>query len=160
MIQLSAQQLPSFAEESSTRGLPEQVSMFSDENLTEQERYLKKKDPETFLYMMILRKMRKNPEAKVTERTKQHMVTIAEDPNQIHNATVTKYKTLNYEKFNKTDADADIFKTVGVIKAAEEDEFSKRRAEFNDYCLKLIDAAIKEEPMSKTDAAKSPIHRA
>ena len=64
MIHLSQSKLPSFAEDSSNQ---ERMSMATDQNLTEQERYLKKTDPETFLYMMILRKMRKNPEAKVTD---------------------------------------------------------------------------------------------
>ena len=108
--------------------------------------------------MMILRKMRKNPEAKVVDKTKQHMVTITEDPNQIHNATVTKYKTLNYSKFQKREKNSNTF-NLGVIgDEEEENEFTRRRAEFSNYCLKLIDAAIKEEPMSKTDAAKSPIN--
>lgn len=40
--------------------------MFSDERLNEQERYLKRKDPETFLYMMVLRLIGRNPDAKVT----------------------------------------------------------------------------------------------
>ena len=95
--------------------------------------------------MMILRKMRKNPESKVVDKTKQHMVTITEDPNQIHNATVTKYKTLNYSKFQKREKNANTFNRCGVIGDEDaEDEFSKRRAEFSNYCLKLIDAAIKE----------------
>ena len=74
--------------------------------------------------MMILRKMRKNPNAKTTDKSKQHMVTITEDPNQIHNATVSKYKSLNYSKQKKQEKDANTFNRCGVIQDEEEvDEF-------------------------------------
>ena len=89
------------------------------------------------------------------------MVTISEDPNAIHNATITKYKTLDYEKYNKTDRNAETFNKTGVIKDEDDDDqYRKQRAEFRDYCRKVIDSTIKEEQMSKTDAAKSPINRA
>ena len=42
--------------------------------------------------MQILKKMRKNPDSNIIKNEKHELVTITEDPNQIHNATVTKYK--------------------------------------------------------------------
>ena len=74
--------------------------------------------------MMILKKMRKNPDAKTVDKTKQHMVTITEDPSQIHNATVTKYKSLDYEKYKPQDKNLEQFNATSVIKDADgENEF-------------------------------------
>lgn len=71
MVHLSQSKLPSagfpHAHDASIQSSEERAaSLFSDERLNERERYLKRVDPETFLYMMVLRLIGRNPDAKVT----------------------------------------------------------------------------------------------
>ena len=110
------------------------------------------------MYMQVLKLMKHNPEGNVINKKKQSMVTITEDPNNLHNAIVSEYKTLDYNKKKKAPRNSDVINRVGVIGIeGEVDEFIQKRGEFSRYCQKLVDAAVKEKPMNKKDAAKSPI---
>lgn len=135
MVHLSQSKLPSFAHDQSIQSSEEKTSMFSDERLNERERALKKKDPETFMYMMILRMIHRNPDANLLNKKKRCLVTITEDPDNLHNSIVSEYKALDYHRQTKLPRNSDVINRVGVVGVeGEVDEFIQRRAEFSKYC--------------------------
>ena len=68
-------------------------------------------------------------------------------------------KPLLYKKVERDDKDS-IFKQSGVIheESFEFDEMKRRRAEYVNYCIKKIKAAIKDEAMDENEAKKSPLN--
>ena len=69
---------------------------------------IRRRDPETFLYLMLLKKMKQNPSANVTTETKHEMV--SGQPGE-----VGELKSLIYTKAEKYDKNKEIFKAKGVI---------------------------------------------
>ena len=85
--------------------------------------------------MMLLKRMKHNPEGNVLNKKKQSMVTITEDPNNLHNAIVSEYKSLDYNRKKKAPRNSDVINRVGVIGIeGEVDEFIQKRGEFSRYC--------------------------
>ena len=120
--------------------------MFSDERLNEQERYLKRKDPETFLYMMVLRLIGRNPDAKVTNSNYRCFATLDLDDDGN-----TRFEGAVLGRHKRRPRDGEFINKDGVVNRVgllgvegEVDEFIQRRAEFGRYCQKLVDAAVKE----------------
>lgn len=68
-------------------------------------------------------------------------------------------RPLLYRKAEKEDKNA-IFKQQGVIheESFEFDEMKRRRSEYVNYCIKKIEAAIKDVAMDDNEAKKSPLN--
>ena len=135
------------------------TSSFGDHiYLTPDEERIRHTDPETFLYLMMLKKMPPNPNAKVTQKTK-HEFWVDMEKYMTDPAGYGQLKTLFYEKIKRAGKDSE-FKNNGVIheESFEFDEMKRRRNEYVNYCIKKIVCAIKDEPMPEKDAKKSPLN--
>ena len=123
-----------------------------DLEITQEEEIVRKNDPETFLYLMLLKKMKKNPQANVTKDLKQEIISEAKED-------FGALKPLKYKKLEKPDQDNN-FKQAGVIQedSFQFDQLKRRRKEYMEYCLKKINAAIHDETMSPKDQNKSPLN--
>ena len=120
--------------------------------ITPEEEMVRRTDPETFLYLILLKKMKQNPSANVTTKIKKEIISDKdEDFGQL--------KPLKYRKLDRDDKDT-IFKQSGVIheESFEFDEMGRRRAEYVNYCINKIKAAIKDEAMDESEAKKSPLN--
>lgn len=123
-----------------------------DIQLSKEEEMVRRRDPETFLYLMLLKKMKKNPQAKVTQEMKKEIISESKED-------FGRLKPLIYRKPAREDKDA-IFKPSGVVheESFQFDEMKRRRAEYVNYCIKKIIAAIKDEQMDENEAKKSPLN--
>ena len=133
----------------------QQQNSFADQiYLTPDEERIRNTDPETFLYLMLLKKIPPNPNAKVTQRTKHEFWEDMEKQPDFG-----RLKPLVYEKIKRSGKDSE-FKNNGVIheESFKFDEMKRRRNEYVNYCIKKIICAIKDEPMPEKDAKKSPLN--
>ena len=120
--------------------------------ITKEEDRIRRTDPETFLYLMLLKKMPPNPNSKVTQMTRHEFwADMEKDSGHL--------RPLVYQKMKRADKDS-YFKNSGVIheESFEFDEMKRRRNEYVNYCIKKIVCAIKDEPMPEKDAKKSPLN--
>ena len=120
--------------------------------ITPEEEIVRQTDPETFLYLVLLKKMKQNPNANVTSQIKKEIISDKdEDFGQL--------KPLLYKKAEKQDKGM-IFKHQGVIheESFQFDEMHRRRSEYVNYCINKIKAAIVDEEMDENDAKHSPLN--
>ena len=129
-------------------------SLYSSEDfivVTKEEEMIRHTDPETFLYLMLLKKMKKNPCANVTKETKHEFLSDEEED-------YGQVRAMQYHQI-KRDKNT-IFRNNGVIQedSFEFDELKRRRSEYANYCINKITCAIKNQPMDEKEKKKSPLN--
>ena len=99
------------------------VTEFDDLSLTEDELKLKYEDPETFLYMMILKKMKKNPNAGIKRKIKREVLFANEKPRGDGKVNEVM-KPLKYQK--RTRNELEMLNTASGLVAEEDDKYTQQ----------------------------------